>query len=96
MQPTRGTQCGRATSYAGQSCESDERSPGSVRRLCMVSISMPVPSIVRHTAAAAVMMAARWGCQKRMRRCLRLILKAQEVGGTQYEPPLAWPERGRT
>jgi hypothetical protein len=31
-----------------QSCESDERSPGSVRRLCRESISMPVPGSGRH------------------------------------------------
>jgi hypothetical protein len=33
----------------------DERPPGSVRRLCSASISMPVPGIYRHTADGAVM-----------------------------------------
>jgi hypothetical protein len=47
-----------------QSCESDERSPGSVRRLCRASISMPVPGSSRHTADAAVMTETRFGRQR--------------------------------
>jgi hypothetical protein len=57
MQPTRGTQL-----WSGHLSRvvSDERPPGSVRRLCSASISMPVPGIYRHNGRCRDDMQPNW------------------------------------
>ena len=80
---------------------SDERPPGSVRRLCSASIQCALCNIaclfladIGTQTDSAVMTCSRIGCchRHRMRRCLRGASSKVAV----YEPPLSVHRRRRT